>query len=239
MRGCSTVVMLVALGCSDGPGDTEGSGGAAGAPVAVAGTSGSGGSSAGGAMTGGASGAVQGGSSFGGSSSGTAGASGSVGASGGAAVVAADLLPLADGNNWTYSAAEEIEGCTMANRLQVSGPESYEGRMAYRLVDSCSPDSPSLVSVNEGRIEQFSKQWDVTLGMPLAEGTTWQYSLGTTFKWQAVGTVTVPAGTFENCWKRVAMSQANATHRTYCPGVGRVLDERGEAKSELVSYELH
>jgi hypothetical protein len=234
------IAMWVALGCSDAPGGAENTAGAGGAPIGVAGsTSGSGGSSAAGAMTGGASGAAPGGSSLGGSSSGTAGASGNAGANGGGAVVAADLLPLADGNNWTYSAEEDIEGCTMANHLQVTGPESYEGRMAYRLVDSCSPDSPSFVSVIEGRIEQFSKQWDVTLGMPLAEGTTWQYSVSTTFTWQAVGTVTVPAGTFENCWKRVAMSQANATHRTYCPGVGRVLDERGEAKSELVSYELH
>jgi hypothetical protein len=64
----------------------------------------------------------------------------------------------------------------------------------------------------------------VILDAPVEEGHTWTYSFGGAgpqFVWHDAGTVTVPAGTFTNCWARAYVSQSLARF-IYCRGVGLI-----------------
>lgn len=62
--------------------------------------------------------------------------------------------------------------------------------------------------------------WITQVGGKLEEGYTWQFRFST-MTWHHEGTVTVPAGTFEGCWR--AVQNVNYTSWIiYCPGVGPV-----------------
>lgn len=236
MRSTFAPLFALCVACSGQPGDGDmpgSSGSAVNAGANAGGTSsGSGGStggvaSGGSAMTAGAAGTL-----------GVAGASaGNAGASSGP-VSAIDLLPLAVGNTWTYSATMLSSGCDMPNEVNVISLEPYEGKMAFQLTDSCFDTGPSWLSVVDGTIQQFADAWRTSVGAPVSEGSRWTYNEVVEYEWQSAGAVTVPAGTFQNCWTRVTVDKPASIERTYCPGVGRVLDEREGVRSELTTYHL-
>ena len=78
------------------------------------------------------------------------------------------------------------------------------------------------------------------LKSPVEEGCTWQTTLDVTtytYTWHEIGTVTVPAGTFDDCWERT--TEGTTQYLTYCRGVGRVSGgTSGTLTSELVDYHL-
>jgi len=242
MRATLTIVVGLCFACSGEPNEpsvSEPTAGSSGTAAGSAGAGNAGGTDGGaaGSNASGSSGESSGGAGAGGTA-GSAGSAGSAGAGGGAELVAADLLPLAVGNTWTYSATDLYSGCEMLNVLEVVSTEMHEGRMAYRVTESCTPDSDSWLSEVDGAIESFGAEWQVSMGMPVAAGTTWPYGTAIEFGWEEAGTVTVQAGTFENCWSRINVTTPTDMKRTYCPGVGRVLDARDDQRSELVSYQL-
>jgi hypothetical protein len=72
---------------------------------------------------------------------------------------------------------------------------------------------------------------------PVTEGATFDAG-GIAFVWSAAPEVTVPAGTFRNCWKRTQAESATPRITTYCPGVGMVRSDRGDHALVLSSYDL-
>ena len=58
------------------------------------------------------------------------------------------------------------------------------------------------------------------LDSPVSHGHTWNY-VGNTATWLDAGTVTVPAGTFTNCW-RWQTNTPESGYGIYCRGVGLV-----------------
>lgn len=246
MRSTFTLLLLLSLGCSGDPNDVEapGSGGSSGNATAGAdagGSTASTGGSAAGVANGGSVGTAgsSGAAAVAGAAGSTLGGSaGMPGAAGGGPVTATDLLPLAVGNSWTYSATTLSSGCDMPNQVDVISLEPYEGKMAFQLTDSCFDTGPSWLSVVDGTIQQFADEWRISIGAPVAEGSHWTYNPSVELEWRSAGTVTVEAGTFQNCWTRATVARPTDLERTYCPGVGRVLDVRAGARSELTAYHL-
>ena len=226
-------VATLLLACSSSTGSSStASGGRAGA-----------GSSAGGAGLGGAgAGAAAGGAATTGGAGATTGAAagaGSAGAAGSASgpIQASDLWPLAVGNTWSSTASVDDPTCD-PDAMEVVGFELHEGRMAYRLTLSCTSDD-LWVNVEGGSVYQFlGGAWKPSMAMPVEEGAVWDWDASYKFAWTKVASVTVKAGTFTDCWRRIDPKSDQAATRVYCPGVGGVLFERGAVRSELTAYHV-
>ncbi len=48
----------------------------------------------------------------------------------------------------------------------------------------------------------------------------WDY-FNTSYTWESAGSVTMPAGTFNDCWT-ARQNVSYTAYQTYCPGVGMV-----------------
>jgi hypothetical protein len=73
------------------------------------------------------------------------------------------------------------------------------------------------------------------LDAPVEEGHQWNYDPGVVFEWVDAGTVTVPAGTFHECWKRAQLQPTEPGYVTYCRGVGQVRHTFADYEAELTS----
>ena len=62
--------------------------------------------------------------------------------------------------------------------------------------------------------------WLTALGTPVQEGQTWMEG-SDSYTWHSVGTVTVPAGTFDDCWS-ATLNVPTSTYALFCRGVGPV-----------------
>ncbi len=153
---------------------------------------------------------------------------------GGGPLLATDLWPLAVGNSWTYSPDSK---CAMPDVFQVAELAPYQGRMAYRFTDTCSPDGFWL-SVVDGNIQQFAEAWHSNLAVPIEDGATWAWNDTYDFVWKSEPTVTVQMGTFHDCWRRVDPDNEAALSRVYCPGIGSVLSESPTEHYELTAYHV-
>jgi hypothetical protein len=240
-----TLPLLFALGaCSDAIGTDDS--GAAGTAPAVAGNAGAAtsnggslgmGGSAGGAASGQGPGAPAGTSAGGGSGK---GAAGNNGASGG--VTPLELEPLALGNLWTYALTvqQPTADCPSGSGTrEVTASVEWEGRTAFELQRFCDTDAePTYMNVTNGEIYQYLDGWYRNVAAPVQEGATWAFAPGYTLKWSSVGAVTVPAGTFTNCWRRTILEYEGGI--TFCPGVGQVKIELPPSlTAELSSYDLN
>jgi len=209
----AAVAVLLAAACSS----SSGGGGTAGGDD---GGSGSSSGSASGSGSGGGSGSGSG-SGAGSSSGGDAGAS-----SGGDGGGSNRLFPLAVGYTWTYDVQNVGAGsaCSAGTWQQaVTGTRSVDGRSAFDLTSFCSGAGQSEVSTvgtgDEVDID-FQNKWLKLIDGTLAEGETWSY-FNTTYTWHLASTVSVPYGTFTDCW--TATQNVNyVAYQTYCPGVGMV-----------------
>jgi hypothetical protein len=120
--------------------------------------------------------------------------------------------------------------------LAVSKTETAGGRTAFVETDSCYKSTEDY-SVNAGQIEILNGTfWDVSLAAPVQDGHSWLYGT-VTFTWQRIGSVTVQAGTFADCWSRMT-SPSGLQVATYCNHVGPVRYVAPDWKQELVSYTL-
>jgi len=197
-----------ALGCSDGGAQTAGSldagGGAAGSS-----SGGASGSGAAGASSGGSGGVAQGGS-------------GGV-AQGGSGGVA-PIYPVALGYSWTYDVTPLGIGDSCGSGVRttrVVGQSLLAGRNAFELDYFCSA-TPVYVSTDGDRLYYYtSNAWQLALDTPVADGHSWAFFSGTR-TWHSVGTVSVPAGTFTDCWEMEQQDAGATATFTYCRGVGLV-----------------
>ena len=163
-----------------------------------------------------------------------------------AAVTPADLLPLSAGNVWTYTVAElpgETTACELGIRSSSMASGGTEaGREAIVYQHWCASET-FLISRSGSDIDRedsMTHEWKAYLLGPITDGAEYELAPpGVTMRWEFVGEVPVPAGTFSGCW---ALSQVGAESRTtYCPGVGavQVYSPSAGVGAVLESYELH
>ncbi|MBN2804268.1 MAG: hypothetical protein JXR91_14325 [Deltaproteobacteria bacterium] len=89
----------------------------------------------------------------------------------------------------------------------------------------------------EGNKTYYANEGYYYIDTPIEQDYEWPSPKEGNFRWDAVDTITVPAGTFNNCWDKVYEPTDN--HLIFCPNVGRVKGYTGTAyKSELVDYHL-
>lgn len=182
-----------ACGSSDG---FSGSGGSAGAAAASGGTSAAAGSSGGG--------------------------------SGGSAGTPPDLDqqidPIAVGRKWTYDV--EIYGvyplCQEGiHSGQVLSEKEVGGRHAYQIQSLCPAAGVSSYAVEGDRVWiYYSSTWVLALDAPVEAGHTWTNG-ASTFEWESSGSVTMPAGTFDDCWT-ARENVAGESFTIFCRGVGPI-----------------
>lgn len=163
------------------------------------------------------------------------------GTTSGGDTVPADLYPMAVGNTWTYVVEEKIVGSCPEEGRSISFVEEefLDGRDTFVGTNVCFPGSTARQAIDGDIIEQYSEpeaEWFVSYQAPLENGFEWSPLEGTTLRWEEVGSLTVPAGTFEDCWHRVIVG--TIAQNTYCAGVGMVRSETEAYIAELGSYVL-
>jgi hypothetical protein len=140
--------------------------------------------------------------------------------------------PLDVGRSWVFD-VEPLDGgivsggCTAGVvTTSVLGPgPTIDGSASVRYQPLC--DAFLVDAVVEGdRVTGYPVDAGFTPGVivdgPVQEGHTWQYAAnGPTFIWHDAGVVTVPAGTFTDCWARAYVTQSQAQF-IYCRAVGLV-----------------
>ncbi|CAN5896048.1 hypothetical protein BH11MYX4_BH11MYX4_16020 [soil metagenome] len=131
--------------------------------------------------------------------------------------------PLTVGRTWTYDVT--IIGtyplCKAgSNTGRVLGQKSVAGKNAFQVQSFCPGAGTSSYAVDGDKVEiYYANTWILSLDAPVQEGHTWTDGLYT-YAWEKVGPVTVPAGTYADCWK--AKPQLGTSYTTFCRGVGPV-----------------
>ena len=184
---------------------------------------------AGGGQAGEGSGGVSAGGAAGGAARGGAGFGGAAGGSGSSAGAAGGpdrrIDPIEVGHAWTYSV--KVFGfyplCEPGIHTgDTISSEMVAGKMAFNVQSLCPAAGVSAYTVDGDRVEVFyGGEWVLALDAPVVEGHRW--SNGTeTFVWEKEGAVTVPAGTFNECWTARELGTPDS-YTTFCRGVGPVI----------------
>lgn len=145
---------------------------------------------------------------------------GSTGTSGGSS----EIYPLKVGYAWTYDVTlTGAYGCVPNPVSTVTGTAMVAGRETYETTYFCDPSTVwHLNKTSDGGVDIYwdDTGWITEAGGTLQEGYTWQ-SRFSTMTWHDEGTVTVPAGTFDGCWREV-QNVSYTSWTVYCPGVGPI-----------------
>jgi len=141
---------------------------------------------------------------------------------------AARLYPIAVGYTWTYRVVAVGSGNTCAAGVQTSkvkGTSTTGGRSGFDISSFCkaagdSTDAPAASGDEVDFYYASSNKWLVLVDPTLEEGHTWPYA-NTSFTWHRENSVTVPAGTFSDCWT-ARQNVSYTSYTTYCRGIGPV-----------------
>ncbi len=132
--------------------------------------------------------------------------------------------PIAVGRSWTYDVT--IFGtyplCSAGSHQGVVlGTKMLDGKQSFQVQSLC-PGVGTLDYAVSGDVVQFDYMatWVLALDAPVAEGHTWTNGVDT-FTWHSVGSVTVPAGTYSDCWK-ATQNVGYEAYTVFCRGVGPV-----------------
>jgi len=218
-NGNLTWATVFAAACSTACGDSD--------DPLFGGESAQGGSGANGSEGGGGAGVEAGGESEG-------------GADGGGSQAGA-IDPIAVGNSWTY-AVEEIGTFPLcpggSHTAMTLGESQLDGKTAYEVTSLCANAESSFYAV-AGDVVQVSYEgtWVLALDAPVEEGHEWSNGFST-FTWHDEGTVTVAAGTFDDCW-RATQNVGYEAYTIFCRGVGpvhwRSVDLNGDGFDALLT----
>jgi hypothetical protein len=130
----------------------------------------------------------------------------------------ASLFPAVVGHSWTFTVASNFSQCAGERTGSVLGTQNVNGRNAFIISSYCAGQSNAAVAVSDKSADvDVQGRYIPQLAEPVAEGAQFQGLSGTT-TWHKMGAVTVPAGTFQNCWR----TTSGATYVDYCPGAGTV-----------------
>ena len=135
----------------------------------------------------------------------------------------ARIDPIALDRSWTYDVQifGSYPGCSAGKQSgKVLEAGTYEGRSAFRIQSLCPGFGSSWYAVEGDVVEIFYKKWLRVVDAPVSEGHTWSNGV-TSVTWHALGTVTVPAGTFTDCFK-ADQAAGYASYTVFCRGIGPV-----------------
>jgi len=172
-----------------------------------------------------------------GSASGDPQASSSGGSSGGQGDCEPDgdlLYPLAEGRVWTFEVIssgcnEPVYPVTVGAIEMVGGREAFlvtTGTVECGVVERHLSQNGQAVD----RYDPLNDTWTPLVAEPIEDGAVWADGEQ---RWEAVAEITVPAGTFADCWRAVD-PQDGVTGTTFCPGVGPVQLRGFELTQNLV-----
>ncbi|MFT3694370.1 MAG: hypothetical protein QM831_14580 [Kofleriaceae bacterium] len=135
------------------------------------------------------------------------------------------LYPFAAGNSWTFDVQAVGSGsiCAAGSHEQhVVSTNPANGRAAFQLTSFCTGVSATYDYATTGDEVDFNYQgtWLVLVDPMLQEGHDWPY-FNTSYHWHRETSVTVPAGTYDDCWTAV-QDVSYTAYLTYCRGVGLV-----------------
>jgi hypothetical protein len=133
--------------------------------------------------------------------------------------------PIALGHSWIYDVTVlgTYPACVAGTHAAtVLNEKMLGGRDAFEVQSFCQNAGSFFYSVDGDRVFTYVGQgaWVLSLDAPVAAGHTWSNGLDS-FTWEAVPTVTVPAGTYTSCWSAVEQV-AYPTYTVFCRGIGPV-----------------
>jgi hypothetical protein len=130
----------------------------------------------------------------------------------------ASLFPAVVGHSWTFQISSDFPECSGTKTGSVLQAQKVDGRDAVWISSYCDGQPPAAVSVSTKSADvDLQGNYVPQLAEPVAEGAKFQSIEGTT-TWHKEGTVSVPAGTFQNCWRAIS----GGSFVIYCPGAGTV-----------------
>jgi hypothetical protein len=164
---------------------------------------------------------------FSSASGGSAGASsgGSSGLGGSPSVPLDEQIdPIAVGRKWTYDV--EVYGVYAYCKDGIHSGEALSekelsGKHSYQVQSLCPAAGVSSYAVEGDRVwVYYGGDWILALDAPVQAGHTW--SNGTAnFTWESAGSVTVPGGTFDDCWT-ARENVGWEAFTIFCRGVGPI-----------------
>ena len=131
--------------------------------------------------------------------------------------------PLVVGYTWTYDVTDlgNYPLCPAGSHQgRVLGEGDKDGLHAFQVSSLCANAGDFYYAV-AGDVVQWDDQgtWLLALDAPVQEGHSWTNGV-TSYTWHDAGTVMVPAGTFDRCWK--AQDDAGPSYTIFCRGIGPV-----------------
>lgn len=138
-----------------------------------------------------------------------------------------DLFPLVNGRKFHYTIARGSRtGCADGTMtITITGPENDASGAYFTRTMSCGV-YPTM-DVKKDTSELWSRvggtsDWYRFMSLPPSDGKEFVAGgvSGASFTWSSVPTITVPAGTYTQCWRR--KQNGYEMSEIYCPGVGMV-----------------
>lgn len=100
------------------------------------------------------------------------------------------------------------------------GSAPKDGKTAITVQSLCKNAGTFDYAVEGDRVFSYVAGWRLSLDAPVAEGHTWSDGLRT-YKWESKGSVTVPAGTYADCWSATVVA-SYSSYTVFCRGIGPV-----------------
>lgn len=137
------------------------------------------------------------------------------------------LYPIALGYTWTYDVQAVGGGAVCATGMHdarvVSGPRTVAGKQAYEITSFCAAAGTTQIAPDPKSDEvsvYYNGGWLTFIDPDLTEGHSWPY-FNSSYTWHKEASVTVPAGTFTDCWT-AKQNVSYTAYLTFCRGVGQV-----------------
>lgn len=135
------------------------------------------------------------------------------------------LFPVEAGRVWTYDVSTfgGFPVCAPGTHDEAAGDAMVVGgREAFEVTSFCPAAGTSVISVDGDVVDLYYQGgWIRTLDTPVEEGHSWTSTGAIQYVWRDEGSVTVPAGQFEDCWRREQVVNYSA-YTIFCRGVGAV-----------------
>lgn len=152
-----------------------------------------------------------------------------------------DYFPLGAGMKWVFGTSD---GFTYVTEVIDQG--NYEGRECFvvRSYTEGYPGESISYQYKEGDdmylfVPGYSTDWVMAMDGPPEEGKRWSYSMAGynyEFEWEFFGSISVPAGDFDNCYKAVNVAAPAANYAVHAPNVGSVYGVQGFQTMSLTSF---
>ncbi|NUO49790.1 MAG: hypothetical protein HOV80_13120 [Polyangiaceae bacterium] len=163
------------------------------------------------------------------------------GGSTGSGMVDDRLFPAEVGRIWTYDVQSTYPSCPSGQRTsEILETVTVDGKSAYRTTGICGFETAITVTGDVVESKYESYPWFRMLDEPVQDGHSWTTTNGAAnfdMHYESAGSVTTPAGTFDDCW-RVVQDVSYQQDWTYCRGVGPVSSTLVDLSGGTIIYEL-